>query len=106
MHVKINTGMNRLGLTPGDAPAFLAALRGLANLEVEGIYTHFATSDTDRIYAAEQFARFLSLLAQLAAAGLRPPIAHAAKFRGDADHAGDLPGHGALRDCALWVGPR
>lgn len=78
VHVKVNTGMNRLGLTPADAPAFLAALAGLPHLEVEGIFTHFATSDTDRAFATEQFARFVPLLEQLRAAGLRPPIAHAA----------------------------
>lgn len=78
VHVKVNTGMNRLGLLPADAPAFLSALAGLPYLGVEGIFTHFATSDTDRAFAAEQFARFALLLDHLAAAGLRPPIAHAA----------------------------
>jgi alanine racemase len=45
---------------------------------VEGIFTHFATSDTDREYAEEQFRVFSTLLEQLAMAGLRPSLAHAA----------------------------
>ena len=79
VHVKVNTGMNRLGVGPAGAPALLAALRALSNLHVEGIFTHFATSDeTDRSFAEVQFSRFQAVLACLEAAGLRPPLAHAA----------------------------
>ncbi len=78
VHVKVNTGMNRLGIAPEDAPAFLTALAALPQVTVEGIFTHFATSDTDRDFARVQFGRFDAMLTQLAATGLRPPIAHAA----------------------------
>lgn len=78
VHLKVNTGMNRLGVAPSEAPALLAALRDLAGLEVEGIFTHFATSDSDRAYAEVQFRAFVMLLEELDAAGLRPSIAHAA----------------------------
>lgn len=79
VHVKVNTGMNRLGVSLEDAPAFIAALHALPALRVEGIFSHFATSDEmDKSYAQLQFARFEQLLATLAASGLRPPIAHAA----------------------------
>ena len=78
VHVKVNTGMNRLGIAPEDAPAFLTALAALPHVTVEGIFTHFATSDTDRDFARVQFGRFDAMLTQLAATGLRPPIAHAA----------------------------
>ena len=71
--------MNRLGVRPRQAPELLAYLRELPGLQVEGIFTHFATSDElDKSYAELQFTRFAELLAQLAAAGLRPPVAHAA----------------------------
>ena len=79
VHVKVNTGMNRLGLLPQDVPDFLRSLRSLSNLDVEGIFTHFATSDEfDKRHAEAQFDRFEALLRTLADAGLRPPIAHAA----------------------------
>lgn len=79
VHVKANTGMNRLGVQPAETAALLAYLRTLPNLRVEGIFTHFATSDeTDRSYAELQFSRFDALLKQVEAAGLRPPLAHAA----------------------------
>ena len=79
VHVKVNTGMNRLGVEPGEAAALLAALREIGPLRVEGIYTHFATSDeADKSHSAAQFARFTAVLRALEAAGLRPPLAHAA----------------------------
>jgi alanine racemase len=79
VHVKVNTGMNRLGVRPDAAPALLAALTALDGLTVEGIFTHFATSDeADKTHAAAQFTRFAALLATLETSGLRPPIAHAA----------------------------
>jgi len=79
VHVKVDTGMARLGLRPDEAGPFLARLRGLAGLDVAGIYTHFAGADLPDLASAEaQLARFLALLDGLAAAGLRPPLAHAA----------------------------
>ena len=79
VHVKVNTGMNRLGVRPQETAGLLGTLRDLSRLHVEGIFTHFATSDElDKSYAELQFARFAELLAQLTAAGLRPPVAHAA----------------------------
>jgi alanine racemase len=78
LHVKVNTGMNRLGVAPGAAPALLAALARLPHLQVEGIFSHFATSDGDLTFAEAQFAPFAALLQTLTAQGLRPPLAHMA----------------------------
>lgn len=79
VHVKVDTGMGRLGLLPAEAGPFLARLRDLPGLEVAGIYTHFASADAaDLSPAEEQLASFTGLLRELAAAGLRPPLAHAA----------------------------
>jgi Alr-MurF fusion protein len=82
VHVKVDTGMARLGLRAEDIEgimAFFAALRELPGLVVEGVFTHFATADSaDRSYALRQLERFKSVLAALETQGLRPPIAHAA----------------------------
>jgi alanine racemase len=78
VHLKVNTGMNRLGVRPEAAVGVLRELVKLPGIEVEGIFTHFATSDSDRAFACVQFGRFQQLLAELAAEELRPPIAHAA----------------------------
>jgi alanine racemase len=79
VHLKVDTGMARLGIPPEAAGDFLRALGGLPGLHVEGIYTHFATADSaDETFGRLQLGRFAGLLADLARAGLRPPLAHAA----------------------------
>ena len=82
VHVKVDTGMARLGLRTEDTSAivdFVRALRALPGLEVEGIFTHFATADSlDQSYARRQRERFEATLAALAADGPLPPIIHAA----------------------------
>jgi len=45
IHLKVDTGMGRLGIFHEDAPAFLRELKGLRNLELEGIISHFASAD-------------------------------------------------------------
>ncbi|MBK9942216.1 MAG: alanine racemase [Kouleothrix sp.] len=82
-HLKIDTGMARLGLPPAQAAPFLRALRDdlphAGRLRVEGIYTHFAAADSaEQAFAHAQLRLFEQLLAELGAAGLRPPVAHAA----------------------------
>ncbi|MDD4783529.1 MAG: alanine racemase [Syntrophaceticus sp.] len=69
VHVKIDTGMERLGFTPNaETVDLICRLAHLPGLDVEGIYTHFATADeADKTFAEEQFARFQQLLKQLAA---------------------------------------
>jgi alanine racemase len=71
--------MNRLGLRPEAVLSFLTQIAGERMLQIEGVFTHFATADlADKTFALHQFERFATLLAQLGAAGLRPPLAHAA----------------------------
>ncbi len=82
VHVKIDTGMARLGMRWEELPAIVRLfeeLRGQDGLEVEGIFTHFATADSaDRTYACRQLDRFRQVLAALDERGLRPPLVHAA----------------------------
>jgi alanine racemase len=80
VHLKIDTGMGRLGF-PADEPGLKAALRTarLPGLEVEGIFTHFATADAaDKTFVLEQLTRFREALAVLRRAGLEAPLIHAA----------------------------
>ncbi|NCC32670.1 MAG: alanine racemase, partial [Chloroflexia bacterium] len=79
VHIKVDTGMARLGLAPNEVGPFLSRLRQLPGLEVVGIYTHFASADADDLaQTTTQIERFRRLLDELATAGLRPPLAHAA----------------------------
>ncbi|HEY1389717.1 MAG TPA: alanine racemase [Ktedonobacterales bacterium] len=82
VHVKVDTGMARLGLRAEDVEGivrFCEQVRSLPGLIFEGIFTHFATADAaDQTYAMRQIDRFERVLAALDARGLRPPIVHAA----------------------------
>lgn len=79
VHVKVDTGMARLGLPPEQVAAFLHQLAQLGRLRVEGLYTHFASADSaDETFARAQLRRFERVLSEIALAGLRPPIIHAA----------------------------
>ncbi len=83
LHVKVDTGMGRLGLLPDDVLPFLQELRSIslgtdAALRIEGIFTHFSVADSDRDYTLWQVGRFRRVLSQLEDRGLKPPLVHAA----------------------------
>jgi alanine racemase len=77
-HVKVDTGMHRVGLDPGRLEAFLERCRA-AGLRPAGLWTHLATSeDLGDPFADLQLDRFDAALARAAAAGHRPDVVHAA----------------------------
>jgi len=79
VHVKVDTGMGRIGVTPEDALPFIIEAARLPGIEVEGLMTHFADADLrDRRFAAVQLDRFESLLHSLEEQGIRIPLRHAA----------------------------
>jgi alanine racemase len=82
VHVKVDSGMGRLGLLPHEVPGFMKKLANMPGLRIEGMYTHFGTADDDVPYAREQLKRFQALLTELEADGLRPPLIHAANTAG------------------------
>ena len=62
VHVKVDTGLNRSGASLGDAAKLLPILFGLEHLEIEGLYTHFASADEpDKTPTETQLRRFLDL---------------------------------------------
>lgn len=80
VHIKIDTGMGRLGF-PAERTSRKEILQiaRLPHLEVEGIFTHFATADSrDKGYALEQLERFLDFLDALRKEGLEVPFRHCA----------------------------
>ncbi len=66
VHVKVDTGMGRLGLLPEQVVPFVEEVRGLPGLDLEGIFTHFSVADdADLEYTRWQLARFQDVLARL-----------------------------------------
>ncbi|MBB6097964.1 alanine racemase [Deinobacterium chartae] len=71
VHLKVNTGMNRLGVAPQQALQLLADLEALG-LRVEGVFSHFASADADDLtHARTQLEAFEALCAQLPPGVLR-----------------------------------
>jgi alanine racemase len=78
-HLKVETGMGRLGMLPQHAKEYLENQGDTPNIEIDGIFTHFAradepTSDSPR----KQLRIFNDLLEELAGKNLRPEVVHAA----------------------------
>ncbi|MDI6800229.1 MAG: alanine racemase [Actinomycetota bacterium] len=78
VHVKLDTGMNRIGVDPARAKGFIEELSALSALEIEGIFTHFATAGEDDAFMGEQLKKFEDLIRELEVAGITIPIKHAA----------------------------
>jgi alanine racemase len=80
VHVKVDTGMHRVGCAPADAVAIADAVVACAPaLRLEGVSTHLAVADEPQEPStAEQLARLDAVLAELAAAGHHPARVHAA----------------------------
>lgn len=78
-HLKIDTGMNRLGFRHDNLRRTLPELLASDNLRLDAVYTHFATADdAERPLFADQRGRFDAAREVVASLGGRPPIAHAA----------------------------
>ncbi len=84
VHIKIDTGMGRLGFLPvKDSVDILANIMDLPGIYVEGIYTHFSNADSsDSGYTQEQLEHFLGFLGKLEDRNIRIPIRHAANSAG------------------------
>jgi alanine racemase len=81
VHVEVDTGMSRLGVLPNEAPAFIRAVSALPAVQVEGLFTHFSSADSDEAYTRLQLARFQQVLS---AVGELPSLryVHAANSAG------------------------
>ncbi|HBA89835.1 MAG TPA: alanine racemase [Geobacter sp.] len=93
VHLKIDTGMGRLGVPYHEAPAFLAQLKRFKNLELEGIFSHFASADEldpdGRAYTKLQAERLNAVVVEARELGFSPRYVHVANSAGIL--ASDLP---------------
>jgi alanine racemase len=83
VHLEVDTGMGRSGLTPTEAMALIPIVSSEPGLRLEGIYTHFPDADGPNLdFATDQLRQFAEFQAELAARGVAVPIAHAANSAG------------------------
>lgn len=91
VHVKLDTGMGRLGLMPRDVSVMVRALESHPEVRLHGLMTHFACADSgDNQSMLDQRAQFDEATAQFSHAGFAPKVRHAANsaatFAGTAQH--------------------
>ena len=86
VHVKVDTGMHRMGVAPGGVDEVIDVLVASAAIDLEGIYTHFSVADgssaEDRAFTRDQIASFDVVLEALATRGVVPRLVHAANSAG------------------------
>lgn len=80
LHIKIDTGMGRIGFLPDEAALqTVMEINSLPNIVLQGIYTHFAAADElDKTYTRQQYQNYTCFLEQLEQVGIYIPIKHTA----------------------------
>lgn len=87
VHIKVDTGMGRIGVNPEDIIEYISFLKNLKNIDIEGIYTHFPSADeADKRFTKNQIDIFLDLLRELKVNGIDIPKAHMANSGGILAH--------------------
>ena len=83
VHLKVDTGMHRIGCSPSEALDLAPAIKKHRELHLQGLLTHFAVADEpDNPYTARQVAVFEAVRKELTRMGIRPPLVHAANSAG------------------------
>mgnify|MGYP003587857331 CR=1 FL=1 len=83
VHIKVDTGMGRIGFPPREIPAVLDEIKSLPGIGLEGIFTHFATADERRLdYTQRQYGGLLEAIAAAEARGIAVPLRHACNSAG------------------------
>jgi len=83
VHIKVDTGMGRIGFLAAEAGAAIERILSLPGLTVEGIYSHFATADAaDLTYARQQLNTFTRVVNDLETKGISIPLKHLANSGG------------------------
>lgn len=86
VHLKIDTGMERIGVTHTFAVEFVKRVAQMKHIDIVGIYSHFATADDgDKSFTLTQLERFESILRELKKAGIEIPLKHIANSGAVAD---------------------
>jgi alanine racemase len=82
VHLKVDTGMGRLGFAAEQLADAAASLAGSGRIELSGLMTHLACADEDAAFTEKQLDRFDEAVEELAARGLKPRFVHAANSAG------------------------
>jgi len=77
VHLKIDTGMGRLGLAAGESERWLPEIKKISALRIEGVFSHFSHAESvEGDYTRQQLAIFTSVVERLRAEQIAPPLIH------------------------------
>lgn len=77
VHIKVDTGMGRIGIFPNHVLDFVKKIKAFKNIEIEGIFTHFSVADEkDKTYTKAQFKKFMEILTILEEEEIKIPVKH------------------------------
>ncbi len=82
VHLKIDTGMERIGVHWYNAGRFIAESASMPGIEIVGIFSHFAKAESDPSFTREQILRFEQAVANAEKSGINPPCLHLANSAG------------------------
>ena len=79
VHLKVDTGMGRIGLLAAEVDSWLPKIKNLKALKIEGVFSHFSHAESvEGTYTQQQLRLFQNLLERLRAEGIAPPFVHLA----------------------------
>jgi len=78
VHIKVDTGMGRIGISAENAPDLVRRVLQLPGIIVEGIYTHLAAADSDHQFTVEQIRKFQAVIDELEGNNIKIKYKHAA----------------------------
>ncbi len=79
VHVKVDTGMGRIGVKPEDTVSFIRKVKRFKNLNLEGLFSHFPSADEkDKTFSKRQLELFNQVIRELQLAGIELPKKHMA----------------------------
>ena len=86
VHIKVDTGMGRIGVNPRDVSSFVRRIQRLKNLRVMGIFSHFASADkADKTFSEKQMETFNQVIREMQLTGIEIPQKHMANSAGVLD---------------------
>lgn len=77
VHIKLDTGMGRLGCFPENAIEFICKVQSFPYLTIEGLFTHFSSADGNKAYTKKQLSKFRAVLHKLKKININIPCIHA-----------------------------
>lgn len=103
IHIAVDTGMGRIGVLPKDICSFAAEINNLKNLQVEGMFSHFSSADSDLIYTQKQSDLFNECVQEFKKEGVNPKYVHICNSVGATSYETSYNDMVRVRYSNIWI---